>query len=121
MYWQAGTSPDLYPTSWSAIVTGQMPYPPPIAQISTLLQPMGWPAFILLLTTFTFAAFWYCAREWSLPLIAIGIPWFLGIGPGEPATFLGYALIGNLQWILAALTVLALRHSASGPSSSSRR
>ena len=28
------------------------------------------------------------------------------------ATFLGYALMGNLQWILAALTIVALRHPA---------
>lgn len=112
MYWEAGTSRNLYPESWAVITSGQLPYPPPIAQIATLLQPIGWPAFILLLTATTFAAFWYCARQWSLPLIAIGIPWFFGIGPEEPAKFLAYALIGNLQWILAALTILALRHPA---------
>jgi hypothetical protein len=109
-YWETGTATDLYPKVWGQVVPGNMLYPPPLAQVSAFLQPIGWPAFILLLTAATFAAFWYCAREWSLPLIAIGIPWFLGFGPEEPAKFLAYALIGNLQWILAALTVLALRH-----------
>ena len=108
-YWQAGTSGDLYPSAWSEVANGYLFYPPPVAQLSALLQPIGWPAFILLLTTATFAAFWYCARQWSLPLIVIGIPYFVGIGPELPAVLLGYALIGNLQWILAALTVMALR------------
>jgi len=108
-YWQAGTSSRLYPEFWSETRTGYLFYPPPVAQLSTLLQPIGWPAFIVCLTALTFLAFWYCAGRWSLPLIVIGIPWFLGIGPEEPAKFLAYALIGNLQWILAALTVLALR------------
>ena len=111
-YWQVGTATELYPEVWSELQTGNMIYPPPLAQISTLLQPIGWPAFILMLSAATFAAFWYCARQWSLPLLALGIPWFLGFGPEEPAKFLGYALIGNLQWILAALTVLALRRPA---------
>ncbi len=108
-YWEAGTSSRLYPEVWSEFRTGYLFYPPPVAQVSTLLQPIGWPAFILCLTALTFVSFWYCAGRWSLPLIVIGIPWFLGIGPEEPAKFLAYALIGNVQWILAALTVLALR------------
>ena len=111
-YWQAGTSTELYPASWSQVANGYLFYPPPVAQLSTLLQPIGWPAFILLFTTATFAAFWYCARRWSLLLIALGVPYFIGIGPELPAVPLGYALIGNLQWLLAAATVLALRHPA---------
>ena len=111
-YWQAGTSTDLYPETWSETGTGYLFYPPPVAQISALLQPIGWPAFILLLTASTFAAFWYCARNWSLPLVLLGIPYFLGIGPEPLGMFLAYALIGNLQWILAALAIMALRHPA---------
>jgi hypothetical protein len=112
MYWKAGTSTDLYPESWSVITSGQLPYPPVIAQVSTVLQPIGWPAFVLLLTTATFVAFWFCARQWSLPLVLVGMPWLFGIGPDGPARMLTYALTGNVQWILAALTVLALRHPA---------
>jgi len=111
-YWQAGTSTNLYPESWAEVGTGYLFYPPPVAQISALLQPIGWPAFILLLTASTFAAFWYCARNWSLPLVLLGIPYFLGIGPELPGMFLAYALIGNLQWILAALAIMALRRPA---------
>jgi hypothetical protein len=108
VYWQAGTSTELYPTRWGDFREGHLMYPPPVAQLSTLLQPIGWPLFVTLLTLATFGAFWYCARNWSLPLVVIGIPYFFGIGPDAPATFLAYALLGNLQWILAALTVVAL-------------
>ena len=114
-YWDAGTSTKLYPESWSEIAKGYLFYPPPVAQVSALLQPLGWPLFIVALMVATFGAFWYCAREWSLPLIALGIPWALGV-PGPVAevggTFLGYALLGNLQWILAALVIVSLRHPA---------
>jgi hypothetical protein len=111
-YWQAGTSTNLYPAAWSEVAAGYLFYPPPVAQLSTLIQPIGFPAFILLFTGATFGAFWYCARRWSLPLVALGIPYFVGIGPDVSGMFLAYALIGNLQWILAALTIMALRHPA---------
>lgn len=108
-YWRAGTSTELYPADWSAFHVGHLFYPPPLTQLSTLLQPIGWPVFVTALTTATFGAFWFCARKWSLPLVCIGIPHFLDIGPEAPATFLSYALLGNIQWILAALTVVAMR------------
>ena len=110
-YWLAGTSTKLYPTAWAEVAPGYLFYPPPVAQISTLLQPIGWGAFISILTTAIFASIWYCAGRWSLPLLAIGLPWLLwGIGPTEANVFLGYALLGNLQWILAALAIVALRY-----------
>ena len=111
-YWQAGTSHSLYPQAWSDVAQGYLFYPPPVAQLSTLLQPVGWNVFVVFLMTATFGAFWYCARGWSIPLVLIGIPYFLGVGPSAPATFLSYALLGNLQWVLAALTIVALRHPA---------
>lgn len=112
-YWLVGTSTNLYPDTWAEIGQGLLPYPPPVAQLSALLQPIGWGAFIIILTTATFAAVWYCARRWSLPLLAIGLPWLVwGVGPTEANTFIGYALLGNLQWILAALAIVALRHPA---------
>jgi hypothetical protein len=113
IYWNAGTTTDLYPEAWSE--PGALVYPPPLAQLSAVLQPIGWPVFVVSLMVATFGAFWYCARRWSLPLVALGIPYFVGI-PGPlaeiGATFLGYALLGNLQWILAALTIMAFRHPA---------
>ena len=112
-YWNAGQSKDLYPELWSEVSHGILFYPPPTAQVLTLLQPIGWPAFVTILTTGIFAAMWYCARQWSWPLLALGVPYLLwGVGPQVAATFLGYALMGNLQWILAALTLVALRHPA---------
>ena len=112
-YWLAGTSTNLYPTAWAEVAPGYLFYPPPVAQISTLLQPIGWGAFISILTTAIFASIWYCAGRWSLPLLAIGLPYLVwGVGPTEARTFIGYALLGNLQWILAALAVVAIRHPA---------
>jgi hypothetical protein len=112
-YWLAGTSTDLYPAAWSEVKNGYLFYPPPIAQISTLLQPIGWGAFVTILTTGIFASVWYCAGRWSLLLLAIGVPYLaFGVGPPEAFGFLGYALIGNLQWIIAALTIAALRYPA---------
>jgi hypothetical protein len=107
-YWLAGTSTSLYPADWSAVAPGYLFYPPPIAQLSRLIQPIGWQVFIVLWMVLIFASFWYCTRRLSLVLVAIGIPYFLGIGPDAPATFLSYALLGNIQWPLAAATVMAI-------------
>ena len=111
-YWNAGTSALLYPLEWSAVAPGYLFYPPPIAQISRLIQPIGWQLFIVAWMVIVFASFWFCARTLSLPLMAIGIPYFLGVGPDAPATFLSYALLGNVQWPLAALVVVAIRQPA---------
>jgi hypothetical protein len=107
-YWEAGTSQKLYPASWSEVANGYLFYPPPVAQLSTLLQPLGWPLFVTLLMTLVFWSVWYCTRRWALPLLALGVPWYLNIGPPEPAVFLEYALLGNLQWVLAAVSIMAL-------------
>lgn len=112
VYWRAGTSSALYPQSWSECCEGHIFYPPPFAQLSTLLQPLGWQLFVIVLTVTIFASLWYCARAWSLPLLAAGIPYYLGIGPELPAIFLSYALLGNIQWILAALTIMAFERPA---------
>ena len=111
-YWNSGSSPDLYPTEWSEVREGLLFYPPPVAQFMHLIQPLGWQVFIVVLMVATFGSLWFCAREWSWPLILIGVPHYLtGNGwLGFPATFLSYALLGNLQWILAALVLVALRH-----------
>ncbi len=110
-YWEAGQSQNLYPEHWSEVATGYLFYPPPVAQVMTFLQPIGWPVFVTILTTAIFASMWYCAGRWSWVLLALGLPFLLfKIGPQVAATFLGYALMGNLQWILAALTIVALRH-----------
>jgi len=112
-YWLAGTSSELYPDRWSQLDGGQfLFYPPPVAQISTLLQPIGWSAFLMGWTILIFACFWYCAGRWSLPLVAIGLLPVVGIHVPYVETFLGYALLGNMQWILAALVIVSIRHSA---------
>jgi hypothetical protein len=110
-YWRAGTSLDLYPERWGDPGVGQwLYYPPFVAQVSRLIQPIGWNAFVLLLSTGTFLAMWYCLRRWSLPVASAGALAMYGILPSTLSTLLVYALIGNLQWILAALTLVAIRH-----------
>jgi hypothetical protein len=109
-YWAAGTSTQLYPEHWSQVATGFLFYPPPVAQLSTLLQPLGWAAFDILWNLLIFGCFWYCAGRWSLPLVAVGLLPVIGVPIPIVGTFLGYALLGNMQWILAALVVVALRH-----------
>lgn len=111
-YWGAGTSSRLYPTQWSEYADGYLFYPPPVAQLSALLQPIGWQVFVVVLLTATFGAMWYCVREWSIPLLALGVPHYLNVGPPELATFLDYALLGNLQWILAALSLVVIGRPA---------
>ena len=108
-YWLAGTSPELYPQDWGQWWGGQyLYYPPPTAQLSTVLQPLGWSIFIVCWTTLIFASMWYCARDWSLPLLALGFPAAM-LGLPFLGTFAGYALNGNMQWILAALVLIALK------------
>jgi hypothetical protein len=111
VYWLSATSSQLYPTHWGDFSGGQyLYYPPPVAQLSALLQPLGWPLFIVLWTTLIFACFWYCARWLSLPLVIAGLPAVLGYPIPFADTFLSYALLGNMQWILAALVLVAIRH-----------
>lgn len=108
-YWEAGRSTDLYPELWSEVGTGYLFYPPPVAQLSSLMQPLGWGLFVTILMTGIFGALWYCARDWSIPLILLGLTSFVGITPAIAGAPLAYALLGNLQWIIAALVVAALR------------
>jgi hypothetical protein len=109
-YWRAGTSAQLYPASWADTSGTFLFYPPPVAQLSTLLQPIGWTAFIVVWTTILFACFWWCARDWSLPLVGLGVMVVIGIPVPAGEAFLSYALLGNMQWLLAVLVVVSVRH-----------
>jgi hypothetical protein len=111
-YWRAGTSAALYPERWSEIREGLLFYPPVVAQVSALLQPIGWQVFVTALMVLCFGSFWYCAGRLSVPLLLLGVPYLLGIGPQAFSTFLGFALLGNLQWPLAAVVILSLRRPA---------
>lgn len=110
-YWRAGTSVDLYPDRWGDPGVGQwLFYPPFVAQISRLMQPIGWDLFVFVIAVSTFLAMWYCLRRWSVLVLALGTVGAIAPLPPVTATLLGYALIGNLQWILAATILLAIRH-----------
>ena len=109
-YWNAGTSSNPYPEHWGSPRAGQwLYYPPPVVQLSRLLQPLGPELFTILLTVAIFGAMWYCARRWSWVLLGVGIASMVGALPSWGSVFLAYALLGNVQWILAALTIAALK------------
>lgn len=112
LYWTAGQSLDhLYEARWSDGGLGYV-YPPLFAQLMSLVQPLGWPLFTTLWTTLIFAALWYAARGWAwvalvLGCLAVAFPSVLPIE--SPLTVvLGYSLNGNLQLIIAAVTVASL-------------
>ena len=103
----------MYPERWGDPGVGQwLFYPPPVVQVSALIQPIGWSIFTVGWTTLIFASCWYCARAWALPLLAIGLLPVAGIPLPVADVFLTYALLGNIQWPLAALVVMSLRQPA---------
>jgi hypothetical protein len=111
VYWNASLD-HLY-TSINAYL-----YPPILAQlIAPLHLVMGWPLFIVGWTAVCFAAFWYVARAWSLPLVLLGFGVALAIDPSardQPlvkslTSPLATALTGNVTWVLVAACMVGIR------------
>jgi hypothetical protein len=109
-YWTANLS-HLYPVQWGG--DQLYIYPPPLAQLTTLLQPIGWSAFIVLWTTLLWAALAYMLGRWTWLFVGVGLAVVpLGYGaPAELSDVLGHALNGNVQLFIAAGLVIALRES----------
>jgi hypothetical protein len=88
--------------------------PPPLAQITTLLHPIGWQVFIVCWTTLLWAALAYMLGRWTWLFVATGIvALVLGL-PYEFGDVLGHALNGNVQLFIAAGLVVALRGNVLG-------
>jgi hypothetical protein len=87
-YWLAGMSTNLYPADWSAVAVGYLFYPPSIAQLSRLIQPIGWQIFIVLWMLLVFASFWFCARAAPAPTGRDRDPVFPGHRTGRPGDVL---------------------------------
>ena len=110
-YWKADLA-NLYPANWGP--DGTYIYPPPLAQITTLLQPIGWQVFIVVWTTLLWAALAYMLGRWAWVFVGLGIA-ALALGlPYEAGDVLGHALNGNVQLFIAAGLVFALRGNVLG-------
>lgn len=108
-YWHATDFGDLYPADWLNLDKAYV-YPPVLAQLLYPFHVLPYavvaPAWIVL----CFASAWYCLRAWSLPLFGVGF-----LAPLLPqdnilGAWLGTALVGNVQFPMAAAIVLGLRH-----------
>ena len=104
-YWDASLD-HLYGATWDA--TGYV-YPPPMAQLLAPLHTLGWPLFIVLWTTLIWAALGWMLGRWTLLAVAGGLVAILVPGTGPLGVVFGYAMNGNVQILLAAGIVLAIR------------
>ncbi len=110
-YWTADLN-HLYPEHWG--LDGLYVYPPPLAQIITLLHPVGWQIFIVCWTTLLWAALAYMLGRWAWLFVALGIATVLFDLPFAFGDVLGHSLNGNVQLLMAAGIVAALRGNALG-------
>ena len=102
----------LYPEHWG--LDGLYIYPPPLAQITTVLHPIGWQLFIVCWTTLLWAALAYMLGRWAWLFVALGIATVVFNLPFAFGDVLGHALNGNVQLLMAAGIVAALRGNALG-------
>jgi hypothetical protein len=110
-YWTADLA-RLYPDRWG--LDGTYIYPPPLAQIITILHPIGWQIFIVGWTTLLWAALAYMLGRWTWLFVALGIAALVFHLPFPFGDVLGHSLNGNVQLLIAAGIVVALRGNALG-------
>ena len=110
-YWTADLA-HLYAEGWGSYYV----YPPPLAQIITILHPLGWQVFVVGWTTLLWVALAYMLGRWTWLFVAAGIAAVpLGYGaPPELGEVLGSSLGGNVQLLIAAGIVVAMRGNALG-------
>lgn len=102
LFWAADAR-QLYPIVWG--LAGGYVYPPPLATFVDLVDPIGWPFFVIGWTTLCWFALWYCARSW-VPVVVVAsfimVPVFGG-------NLVGLLFMGNVQIVLAAAVVGSIR------------
>ena len=113
LYWHDTGNGLAYPAQWM-ISSSWWVYPPPLGQSLEFIHPIGVPAYLVASSVLLFAALAYVARGWSLPLVGLG---FLGIAFPSPPTLIlaqpfGWALLGNVQLLMAAAIVAGMRWPA---------
>jgi hypothetical protein len=107
VYWRAGTELDaLYAPSW--LSTDPYVYPPPLAQVFGLLNLLPEPLVLAAWTTLLCIAVWHCAWQWAPLLLVAGVP-AAALALPAIGSVAGYALLGNVQLIVAAAIVLAMQ------------
>ena len=111
LYWKATDFSDLYPADWLSHEYAYV-YPPPFAQILAPIHVLPFDVAAVIWSVICFGSMWYVARAWSLPLVALGLVGSALDLPRFTTVFLEYALLGNVQWPMAAGIVLALRYPA---------
>ncbi len=112
-YWAVDLA-HLYPERWG--IDGTYIYPPVLAQILTFLHPIGWQLFTIGWTTLIWAALAYMLGRWTWLFVFVGFaaaPFGYG-APAELTDVLGHALNGNVQLLIAAGIVVALRGNTLG-------
>lgn len=113
MYWGASSVGPMYGTIWGADAASRYLYPPPLAQLLQPLHALGWQAFVALWTVGIFLALWGSTRWWSLPVLAVSGAALLGFGFGHAlANPLAFALVGNIQSVIALAILLGFRWPA---------
>jgi hypothetical protein len=107
-YWHATNFSDLYPANWLDQTYAYV-YPPVLAQVLYPLHLLPYAVVQMAWTTLCFASLWICLREWSLVALLAG---FVGVflpANNLPGEWLGAALVGNMQFPIAAAIVLGMR------------
>jgi hypothetical protein len=113
VYWQASLDHLYDAQAWMPGHELAYLYPPPLAQLTTVLHHVGWPLFIASWTFLLFAATAYAGRVWALALVAIGIALFPFVGFDHALRHpLLYPLLGNIQPLLVAAIVASFRYPA---------
>lgn len=111
LYWKATDFNDLYPENWLSHQYAYV-YPPPMAQLLYPFHVLPFDVAAICWSVVCFGSMWYVARAWSLPLVALGVVGAALSLSHATTVFLEYALLGNVQWPMAAGIVLAMRRPA---------
>jgi hypothetical protein len=105
-YFKQAPLDHLYQSQWNA--TGYV-YPPPMAQLLAPIHVLGWPLFIILWTTLIWIAMGWMLGRWTWLAVGCGLVAAFAPSLSPLGVVLGYALNGNVQLLLAAGVVLAMR------------
>lgn len=107
-YWRATDFGNLYPVDWMDPAYAYV-YPPPLAQfvypfhaLPEIIVSTAW-------TTLCFVCLWYCVRQWTLPLLGLGVVG-LAVSNDVLAVGLGQGMLGNINLPIAAAIVAGMRH-----------
>lgn len=113
MVWRVGQSPHYYGATWSTAPDSRYVYPPVLAQLSGLLNFVGWPLFIVTWQVLVFGALWLALREWALLIFGVSMLSAVVAGLGSPlAAPFTLMMVGNVQSLVAAAIVVGFRYPA---------